>query len=149
MAQFRFRLATVLRLRESTRDERLGQLAEAYQAGDKLRLRREAVEQELAELHGLSQQAAVGAVDLDRLLTANRFDAILRAEIQLIRQHENTLGVEIEKRRQALVAADRDVRVLEKLREVKHEQHRQIESALLVKQLDEIAARQTSIAERF
>ncbi len=32
MARFRFPLATVLKLREATRDERRGQLAEAYQA---------------------------------------------------------------------------------------------------------------------
>jgi flagellar export protein FliJ len=149
MARFRFPLATVLKLREATRDERRGQLAEAYQAEKKLRDRRELVEQELADLKALSGQAASGAVDVDRLLAASRFEAILRAEIQIIRQHESTLAAEIDRRRQALVVADRDVRVLEKLEETQRGRHRQAESDALMKQLDEVAARQVPADERY
>ncbi len=149
MARFRFSLATVLRLREATRDERRGQLAEAYQAEQKLRDRRESVEQELADLKALSGHAATGAVDIDRLLAASRFEAILQAEIGVIRQHENNLAPEVERRRQALVVADRDVRVLEKLADRQRERHRQAEDNALVKQLDEIAGRQASVKERF
>jgi flagellar export protein FliJ len=149
MARFRFRLATVLKLREATRDERRGQLAEAYLAESKLRDRREVVEQELAELKALSGHAASGSVDVERLLAASRFEAILRAEIQLIRQHETTLAAEIEKRRQALVIADRDVRVLEKLEETQRDRHRQTEAAASMKQLDEFAGRQSPVEERY
>ncbi len=149
MARFRFRLATVLRLREATRDERRGQLAEAYLAESKLRDRREVVEQELADLKSMSGQAASGAVDVDRLLAASRFEAILRAEIQVIRQHEGNLATEIEKRRQALVVADRDVRVLEKLQETQLERHRQAEAGAQMKQLDEFASRQIPVEERY
>ena len=98
MVRFRFRLATVLKLREAARDERRGQLAEAYAAEKKLRDRRELVEEELADLKRASGQAASGEVNVDSLLAANRFEAILRAEIQVIQQHENTLAAEIERR---------------------------------------------------
>ncbi len=37
MRAFRFRLASILKLRESTRNQRLAQLAEALAAADKLR----------------------------------------------------------------------------------------------------------------
>ncbi len=148
MGRFRFRLATVLKLREAARDERRGQLAEAYLAEKKLRERRELVEEELADLKRASGQAASGEVDVDSLLAANRFEAILRAEIQVIRHHENTLAAEIEKRRQALMAADRDVRVLEKLEQTQHYRHRQQEAGVLMKQLDEVAARQRRLDER-
>jgi flagellar export protein FliJ len=148
MARFRFRLASVLKLREATRDERRGQLAEAYLAESKLRDRRELVEQELADLKALSERAASGAVDVERLLAASRFEAILRAEIQVIRQHESNLAVEVERRRQTLVTADRDVRVLEKLEETQRDRHRQTEAGALMKQLDEFAGRQTPVDER-
>jgi flagellar protein FliJ len=149
MARFRFRLASVLKLREATRDERRGQLAEAYLAESKLRDRRELVEQELADLKALSERAASGAVDVERLLAASRFEAILRAEIQVIRQHESNLAVEVERRRQALVTADRDVRVLEKLEETQRDRHRQTEAGALMKQLDEFAGRKTPVDERY
>ncbi len=149
MARHRFRLATVLKLREAARDERRGQLAEAYQAEQKLRKRRASVEQELADLKSLSGSASAGAVDVDRLLAASRFEAILRAEIGIIRQHESNLAPEIERRRQALVAADREVRVLEKLAETQHERQRQAEAAAQAKELDEVALRQVPLEERF
>ena len=41
MSQFKFRLATLLKLREATRDQRRGEVADAYRARDiALRLRR-------------------------------------------------------------------------------------------------------------
>ena len=98
MTGFRFRLATVLKLRERTRDERRAELASAYAAEFKLRERRQAVERELAELIQSSGQAAVGTINVNRLLAGSRFDAILRAEIHVINQHQQTLAVEIEKR---------------------------------------------------
>jgi len=149
MPRFQFRLASVLRLREATRDERRGQLAEAYLAESKLRARRETVQLELDELKRLGQAPAVGPVNMDRLVAANRFESVVTAEIQVIRQHEATLAVEIERRRQALVVADREVRVLEKLRETKRERHLQVEASALMKQLDEVAGRQMAGEDRF
>jgi flagellar protein FliJ len=149
MPRFQFRLASVLRLREATRDERRGQLAEAYLAESKLRSRRETVERELDELKRLAQAPTAGPVNMDRLVAANRFESVLAAEIHVIRQHESTLAIEIERRRQALVTADREVRVLEKLRDGQHERHRQDEAAVLVKQLDEVAARPAAGRKQF
>ncbi len=52
------------------------------------------------------------------------------------------MATEIERRRQALVEADREVRVLEKLRERQAEQHRREEDLQEAKRLDEVAAQQ-------
>ena len=147
MPPFRFRLATLLKLRESLRDERRGQLAEAYAADRKLKERRESVERELNHIHATASVQSVGTVHVERLLDLSRFDALLRGEIGIIRGHEAQLAVEIEKRRQALVAADRDVRMLEKLREVKQAEHRTAEATALMKQLDEVAGRQSGREE--
>ena len=52
------------------------------------------------------------------------------------------MAAEIERRRQALVEADREVRVLEKLRQRQAEQHRRDEDLREVKRLDEVASQQ-------
>jgi flagellar protein FliJ len=144
MRAFRFRLASVLKLREATRDQRLAQLAEAHAASDKLRARRSAIEAELAQLNRLQHgRMATGKVNIDVLLSSSRYDAIMRAEIATIAGHEATLAVEIERRQQAVMAADREVRMLEKLRDKQREQHRQSEALAELKELDEIAARQS------
>ncbi|HVA49723.1 MAG TPA: flagellar export protein FliJ [Pirellulales bacterium] len=140
MAAFRFRLATLLRLREAARDERRTQLAEALQLAEQLRERQMGVEELLREALRV-QSTATGAIDADRLLNATRYEMVLRAELQQLQLQETALQTEIEKRRQALVAADRDVRSLELLRETQQERHREQEERRAVKELDEIALR--------
>jgi len=51
------------------------------------------------------------------------------------------LAEEIERRRQALVAADREVRLLEKFREKLQLRHRQEEAVADMKELDDLAGR--------
>ena len=118
MTAFRFRLTSVLKLREATRDERRAQLAEAYAAEEKLRARRRTIEADLAGLNQLRQErTATGPVNIDLFVSASRYEAILRHELAAIAGHEATLAAEIERRRQALMVADHEVRMLEKLRE--------------------------------
>lgn len=141
MAQFRFRLATLLRLRESARDERRARLGEAYAAEQKLLARRDGLRREQQELEQRHRGPGVGRVNVDQMLAFDRYSVLLKAELQTIDQQHKLLGEEIEKRRQALVAADREVRLLEKFREKLQDRHRQQEAATAMKQLDEIAAR--------
>jgi flagellar FliJ protein len=51
------------------------------------------------------------------------------------------VATEIEKRREALVDADRDVRSLEQLREAQLERHREEQERRQMKVLDEVALR--------
>jgi flagellar export protein FliJ len=142
MRYFRFRLAPLLRLHEATRDEKRAQLAEAYRAEELLRERMREIDHELAGLKEECRQSAQpGAVDVDRLLDAQRYEVLMLAQRQVMQQHEQTLAAEIERRREALVAADREVRILEKLREKQQQEHRQAEHYEEVKVLDEVAAR--------
>lgn len=142
MAKFQFRLATLLRLRESLRDERQIALAEAYHADDVLRARQDALAAELVELKDACRQAAgPGQVDVDRLLDSQRYEVSLRAAgMQVVHQRQQ-LGEEIERRREAVVHANRDVRVLEKLRERQAERHRDEAAQREMKLLDEVAGR--------
>jgi len=119
MTRFRFRLASVLKLREAARDERRA---------------------ELAGLRGEWRAAAgPGVVDVDRLLDGQRYELLLRAYRRQIDAQRSMLAPEIERRRQAVVQANREVRVLEKLRDRQAQRHRAEEERQLTKQLDEIA----------
>ncbi|MDP6058158.1 MAG: flagellar FliJ family protein, partial [Pirellulaceae bacterium] len=83
--------------------------------------------------------ASPGRVDVDRLVAIQRFEQVLRAKARALTQRKSRLIEEIEKRRLALVEADRQVCVLEKLRDRQLETHRTDELRREVKTLDEVA----------
>jgi len=140
MPPFRFRLATLLRLRELARDERRAELAQAYRAKDLLEEQERAIEQHLASLREAARRAcAPGEIDVDRLMEARRFETVLLAQQQDIRQKQQMIDAEVERRRLALVEANREVQVLENLRRRQYERHRAEENRREIKQLDEIA----------
>ncbi len=141
MTKFHFRLATLLRLGESVRDQRRGQLAEAYRADELLEQHEGMAARELAAIRTLGRKAvAPGTVDLDRIVETQRYELALRAQQQHFAQKREAIAGEIERRREALVAANREVRVLEKLRERQQERHVQEEARRDIRQLDEAAA---------
>ncbi len=147
MGKFKFRLATLLRLREATRDERRGELAEAYRLDDLLRQRVDDLGGELGSLLARCRQAAgPGPVDVDQLVEAQRYELALTAQRTELERQREAVAAEIDRRRQALVEANREVRVLQKLREQQTERHRQEENRQEVKQLDE-AAQVRTVAE--
>ena len=89
----------------------------------------EVIEADLAGLNQLRhERTATGPVNIDLFVSASRYEAVLRAELATIAGHEATLAAEIERRRQALMAADHEVRMLEKLRDKQRELHRQGEA---------------------
>jgi flagellar export protein FliJ len=149
MARFKFRLATLLRLRELARDERRAQLAQAYRAQEILEERKRLLEQHLAELRRRTRLAAgPGEIDIDRLIEARRFEVVLLAERQQVDQKQEAVGQEVERRRQALVEANREVQVLENLRARQQERYRAEEHRRDVKSLDEIALQRALREER-
>jgi flagellar export protein FliJ len=135
-----FRLATLLKLREATRDERRGALAEAFRAEAVLAENIRGVDEELASLAGDYRQATLpGRIDVDRLLDHQRREALLAAQkSEYLRQRELVLA-EVERRREALAQADRDVRMLEKLREKQALADAEDAARAAAKQLDEFA----------
>jgi flagellar protein FliJ len=142
MSKFKFRLATLLRLRESARDQRRSQLAEAYQAEEAILERRRRVSGDLADLmRECREVAGPGELDLDRLLDARRYEVTLRVEQRDLTEKHEAVRTEIDRRRQALVEANRSVRVLELLRDRQLEQHREEQRIRQIKELDEVAGR--------
>lgn len=140
MAGFRFRLATLLKLRESTRDERRRHLAQALEAMQILQGRIADCQREQRELLELSRSRGQGSsVDVDHLLEWNRYQWQLKHDEQVLEGQVKKVAEEVEKRRLALVEADRGVKTLEKLRDRQHERYQHEQSRREASRLDEVA----------
>ena len=148
MANFKFRLATYLRLREAVRDERRSHLAQAYRAEALILREQSRLEAESAAAAAkIRETAGPGQVNVDRLLDAQRYQMLLRAQRQHLAGQHQQVQAEIQRRHQALVEANRDVQVLEKLRARQQEQYRYQENRREIGHLDEIAQRRTVVAQ--
>src|SRR3954470_7182110 len=114
MAQFRFRLQTLRRLREIHRDDQRSRLATAFEAERILEEQRTALAEEGAVLADSQRQMMrQGAVDVNLLLSGQRYQLALEAQARTLADQAAKLAEEVERRRQALVEADREVRVLD------------------------------------
>jgi len=148
MPPFHFRLRTLSRLLEAARDERRAELADALRIDDALRGQIAELEENRLMARRI-QTLGAGPVDVDRLLEAQRYEATVIIEIRHVEGQRIRVAEEIERRRAALVEADRQVKVLEKLREKRREEHAAAESALEMKMLDEAAGRRRSAGALF
>jgi flagellar FliJ protein len=147
MPKFKFRLATLLKLREATRDERQAELSEAYRADDFLVDRLRQIHGELDDMLAECRKAAgPGTVNIDMLIESQRYEVMLRSYEKQTHEQRKLLAAEIERRREALLAANREVRVLEKLRERQIERHQEEENRRDIKRLDEIAQQRAAAA---
>ena len=82
-------------------------------------------------------------LNLARLQSADQFRRVLRRDLKcLIDEHQRALA-EVDSRRQAVVAADQQVRALEKLRERQLAEFDRVQAARQQRELDEAAARST------
>lgn len=139
MRAFKFRLATLLKLREAERQRRRAELAEAYRAEEILG---EQAEQLNLQLEDIRRQSAVavspGRVDVDTILETHRYELQLKSQLGVLMQQSERIQQEIEQRRQVLVEADRQVRVLESLEDRQRQSHEHEMLKLETKVLDEV-----------
>jgi flagellar FliJ protein len=139
---YRFRLEPIVKLREQTRDERRRELAQAYEAERILRQQEAEMQAEIDATQDRTRAAAgQGSVSVEDLLNSRRYQLLLRSQMAAVQGQIAHVLEEIERRRGALMEADREVKVLEKLRERQREQYEQAELHREAKQLDEAALR--------
>jgi flagellar FliJ protein len=137
---FHFRLETLLRLRIAERDQRRADLAKALRAEEMLQSELQGVQRQQSELAVRGRQLkSPGAVDVDALLQTHRYELVLLTQLRQLASQLVQVQTETERRRLMLVEADRQVRVLEKLRERQALAHRKQAERLENKQLDEQA----------
>jgi flagellar protein FliJ len=141
MGNFTFQLAGLLRMWQEQRDEHRTQLNQAFHADEMLGQRLD----DLDRRHGqLLVQCRVavgpGTLDVDRLVEFRRYEGLITARQSEIRRERQRVAAEIDRRRGALAAADREVRVLEKLEERQHNRRCLGEQRRETNTLDEMAA---------
>ena len=143
MAKFEFRLASLLKLREAERQQRRLELAEAFRAEQLLKAQ---AEQLAIDLRGVEirsrQSSSPGLVEIDRLRDTQRYKTVLESQQHLVQERTKQIEQEVHVRREALALADKEVRVLEKLRERQCDAHAAAELHSEFLQLDEAAIQQ-------
>ena len=142
MPKFQFRLSTVLRVREAARDQCRLRLAESQRADAELALQIVRLQETQRRLQAeCRNQASPGEIDARRLVEAHQYAETLREEENTLLEQRTLLAAEIARRRNALIDADREVQVLEKLQQRRQQEHRCEEDRNQAKLLDEVAAR--------
>jgi flagellar FliJ protein len=140
VAKYHFRLEMLQKVREARRDEQRASLAEAYRAEQILQENRSELAAEQAALRELQRSATDGKyLDVNRVLEVQRYDLLLKAQEQELAKQAVLLAAESERRRQLLIEADREVRVLELLDSKHRAVHRRDEQRAETKRLDEVA----------
>ncbi len=147
MSKFRFRLSTLRKLREIRRDELRVKLSEASRATQLLDEQIVAVGNEIAELQSDQRTAIAGSANVNALLETQRYQAVLRAQRSTMQDQAGILAEEVERRRQAVVEADKEVRILEKLNERQLNEHQKQLQRAEVKELDEVASSRQEVTD--
>ena len=138
MARFRFRLEPLLKIRLEARYERRAQLAQAQDAQHILYDQHAAIADDLLASRNASMRDSMpGIIDVDRLLNSHRYELVLEAQSAEIEKRQEQLAAEIDRRHELLMEADREVKVLENLKEKKLDAHHREQLAIEVKQMDE------------
>ena len=147
MKPFTFRLAGLLSLREAHRDARRTAYTAALAEQARAIAGRETVERKLAGQQDEHRRAQAGStVTLDVLLRAERYATSIRQELAERAAGERLAEAEVLRQQESLSAAEREVEVLEKLREHQQARYQLDRSRAEVKLFDEVAAQRFSRA---
>lgn len=140
MNPYRFRLAVLLQLRVQERDQRRMEYGQALEAERILTLRREELDAErLATEAAVREAKSPGAANIDFLQQLQRYLLLLQGQRAALKKQLEQVAVEVQRRREVLVEADRRVKTLEKLRDKQLAAHLQKALAQEGKELDELA----------
>ena len=113
----KFRLATLLKLRERDRDMAAKALQDVHLAIDKLDTAQSEIDEANSQMNEARKQSSFGAINLNQILDAQRYQMVLAAQSAQIAEHKGKLTQELERRQFALVQSQKAVKSLEKLRD--------------------------------
>jgi flagellar protein FliJ len=142
MAGFRFRLATLTRLRQTARDERQQEFAAAQERQRAMNDRIAIFEHEVAELRRRSATTTGrGSIDLELLRDAARYQSLLIAQRDVAQRELDDCSADVDRLRESLAEADRELKSLEKLHQRQEARHLQTQRKREFHQLDEAGIR--------
>ncbi|MCA9130048.1 MAG: flagellar export protein FliJ [Planctomycetales bacterium] len=116
MAQFKFRLDSLIRLRHRERDAAAQAYQQAGAAIEQLQRQADELAQHQSAQYAIHAKSSLGIVDTQKLTEVQRYQAHLRQQIETIHSNMELIEVEREKRRQALVLKEQAVESIENLR---------------------------------
>ena len=113
----KFRLATLLKIREQERDMAAKALQDVRMAIEKLDNAQLEIEQANRQMNEARKESSFGAINLHQILDAQRYQIVLAAQSAQIADHKGKLNQELERRQFALIQSQKAVKSLEKLRD--------------------------------
>ena len=113
----RFRLATLLKIRERDRDLAAKALQDVRLAIERLDEAQKEIDESNRLMNDARKQSSFGAINLHQILDAQRYQLVLSAQSAQIADHKGKLNQELERRQFALVQSQKAVKSLEKLRD--------------------------------
>ncbi len=113
----KFRLATLLKLRERDRDMAAKAVQDVYLAIGKLDTAQQEIDEANSQMNEARKQSSFGAINLNQILDAQLYQMVLSAQSAQIADHKGKLNQELERRQFALVQSQKAVKSLEKLRD--------------------------------
>lgn len=147
--KFRFRLQTLLKIRENARAEAQAELGKAREAERVVLEQLDEIRINIEKCANEGRKAIeYGKIDVNFMIGLRRHEAYLLSQDTVLKKHLEDVRAEIERRRQILMNADREVKTLEKLKEKQYEQFVEDYRAAEMKEMDEIANRRSRPGER-
>ena len=113
----KFRLATLLKIRERDRDLAAKALQDVRLAIERLDEAQKEIDESNRLMNDARKQSSFGAINLHQILDAQRYQLVLSAQSAQIADHKSKLNQELERRQFALVQGQKAVKSLEKLRD--------------------------------
>ena len=113
----KFRLATLLKIRERERDQAGQAVSDALIAIAKMDEAKRDIDQQNRAMDELRKQSSNGRISLGQILDAQRYQLVLAAQAAHIAQDRSLLVQELERRQAKLLKCQQAVKSLEKLRD--------------------------------
>ena len=113
----KFRLATLLKLRERDRDIAAKAVQDVHLAIEKLDTAQQEIDQANLQMNETRKESSFGAINLHQILDAQRYQMVLSAQSAQIADHKGKLNQELQRRQFTLVQCQKAVKSLEKLRD--------------------------------
>ncbi|MEZ6046922.1 MAG: hypothetical protein R3C11_15345 [Planctomycetaceae bacterium] len=124
MKKFQFQLDPLLKYRENRRDVCRQVLAQVLAADEELVQQKNRVQKEYHSIENeIKQLGQQGKIDIDRISSRRFHLGQLKIKMKMIDENRRQLEEKINLCRQALIQADQDVKVIEKIKTRKQDDH--------------------------
>ncbi|MDR3108639.1 MAG: flagellar export protein FliJ [Planctomycetaceae bacterium] len=145
MSHFKFRFETLLHLRENALNWQRAEFAKALEALTILEDTLKKTQEEIAAatINGREMMQS-GKIDIQYLLGLRRHESYLQGVVGQTKMQIESVSEEVEKRRQAVMEANRKKKALEMLKEKQQSRAAADEQRAEMKQMDETASIRTA-----